>query len=164
MKTFFLIRHAKSSWTHPELTDFDRPLNKRGIRDAPNMGKQLHSSNCIPDLMISSPANRAKTTASTIANELNYPIENIQLEQDLYHASTEDILTIIRSVAKDCRTLFVFGHNPGFTELANLFNKESYIPNVPTCGIVTIESSATTWTDVDSKNSKVVSFIYPKMF
>lgn len=164
MKTFFLIRHAKSSWDHPELSDFDRPLNKRGNRDAPKMGRQLLELKVVPDLIISSSANRAKTTASIIAKEIGYQEENILLEEDLYHASTFDIKSVIQSVSDEHNTIFVFGHNPGFTDLANQFNPKDYIPNVPTCGIVTIQSKATTWKEVNTENSKAIAFIYPKMF
>lgn len=164
MKTFFLIRHAKSSWDFPELSDFDRPLNKRGNRDAPFMGKQLYASNIKPELIVSSPANRAKTTATIIAGELDYPKESILLKEELYHAPINTIMTVIRGISDEHNTIFVFGHNPGFTDFANEFNTEAYIPNVPTCGIVTVESSATSWKDIDENNSKLVAFIYPKMF
>jgi len=164
MKTFFLIRHAKSSWDYPELTDIERPLNKRGIRDAPTMGKKLYETNCIPDLMISSTAKRAKSTAFKIAKELDYPKEQIRMEENLYHATDKEIIKVVKRIKDKWNTVFLFGHNPGFTEAANMFNTSSYISNLPTCGIVRVESTANSWSEINSDNSKVVSYIFPKMF
>ena len=86
MKKLYLARHAKSSWKNPDLDDYDRPLNKRGIRDAPFIGKKLKEKNILPDLIISSPAIRAITTAKELAAQMGYPEENIILDENIYEA------------------------------------------------------------------------------
>ena len=115
MKTLVLVRHAKSSWSDPSLDDFDRPLNKRGERNAPEMGRRLGESGLQPDIFVSSPANRARSTAEIIAKELDYPADNIIYHGDLYHASPGDLLEAVRSLGDNIETAFLFGHNPGIT-------------------------------------------------
>lgn len=163
MKTLYLIRHAKSSWDNLQLKDFDRPLNKRGQRDAPFMGNILHKKNVQADLLLSSPANRAISTARIIAHALHYSLENIVTNQGLYHASAYDILTIIRAVSNQHNNLLVFGHNPGFTYLSNAL-ANCQIANVPTTGIVCIQFEVNNWTEVDSGKGKLVFFDYPKLY
>src|SRR2546421_80442 len=97
MKTLTLARHAKSSWDDLELSDFERPLNKRGRKDAPFMGELLHSRGFRPDLIVSSPANRALTTARIIAEELEYPLDRIIVNEKLYEADSGDILNVARA-------------------------------------------------------------------
>ncbi len=101
MKTLTLVRHAKSSWSDTRLSDGDRPLNKRGQRDAPVMGKRMVEHEIRPSLIISSPAKRAWSTAKLVAAEISYPIEFLQREDSLYHASIDEILGVI--VAQDNR-------------------------------------------------------------
>ncbi len=163
MKRLYLIRHAKSSWKHQDLDDFDRPLNNRGKRDAPNMGKRLKEQNAAPDLLLSSPANRALTTAETIAGEIGYPIENIEADEDIYLAGVTTLLTVIKNITNDHHTVFLFGHNPGFTELANAL-ANIRIDNVPTCGIVCIDFEIASWKQVGVGKGTLVSFEYPKQF
>lgn len=164
MKRLYIIRHAKSSWAEPGLRDFDRPLNKRGKRDAPLMGKLLRDRGVNPDYIVSSPANRAQTTARTIAKEVGYPIEDIILEMDIYEAYLENLIGVIEHFPADKQTVLMFGHNPGFTYLANHFNHGDLIDNVPTCGIACIETSAKDWTAIHPSNSNLVSFDVPKMY
>ena len=106
MKTLTLVRHAKSSWEHPELDDRDRPLNKRGERDAPIMGQRIAAAGIRPSLIIASPATRAWSTAKIIANEIGYPREFLQREIKLYHASLDTMLDVL--VAQDAD---VSGHH-----------------------------------------------------
>jgi len=163
MKTFYLIRHAKSSWSDMSLRDFDRPLNKRGLRDAPFMSKMLAGKGVQPDAIVSSPANRALTTATFFADELGIQKQGIVQEKKIYEAYPEEVLEVIAELKEDWNTVLIFGHNPTFTTLANDFG-EDYISNLPTCGIVKIESTATSWADVDETNSKLVAFYYPKEY
>ena len=163
MKTLFIIRHAKSSWEDPQLADIDRPLNKRGLRDAPFMAKMLKARAVQANKIITSPANRAYTTATYFANEMNINKLDIVVKNEMYHAYPRDILKIVNEFGGYANTLMVFGHNPGFTSLANLFS-EDYIANVPTCGIVEISSSTSKWKSFTPENSKRVNFYYPKMY
>jgi len=163
VKTLFLVRHAKSSWKHEHLTDFERPLNKRGKRDAPFMGQLLKKQGIIPDLILSSPAVRALTTAQVLAEEMGYPVDQIEQDKEVYHASTDHLLHIIRQVDGSVDVLMVFGHNPGITLLANLLTNH-YIDNVPTTGIVRVKFGLNRWKDVRAGKGQIVSFDFPKKY
>lgn len=159
MRTLYLIRHAKSSWKDMSLSDFDRPLNKRGIRDAPIMAQWLLENIDGLDAIISSPATRAKSTALEFANLFGVKIE---FHKSLYHAAEAEIFSSVYSVKDKYQSIALFGHNPGFTYFANEFTGSQYIDNVPTCGIVAIQSSAKSWTDFSTSNSSLKFFMYPK--
>lgn len=161
MKKIYIIRHAKSSWSDLSLDDFDRPLNKRGIRDAPFMGEQLKNKAVNPDLILSSPALRAKTTAKTIAKKIGYKKE-IFYDENIYEASFYDLLEILKSQDNTKSILFLFGHNPGLNMLTG--ELIDFYENIPTCGIVEIEFSCEKWKEISSKNSKMISFDYPKKY
>lgn len=161
MKTLFIIRHAKSSWDDPTLADIDRPLNGRGKKDAPEMGRRLKSRSVMPDLMISSTAKRARKTARKIAGEIGYEKNDIILLNSLYHAGVTTIHEVVRQTQDYVDTLMIFGHNPGFTDFAN-FIARTEIYNIPTCGIVQVEFNTTNWLEVAPLNGKLVDFDYPK--
>jgi phosphohistidine phosphatase len=160
-KRLTLLRHAKSSWDDPALPDRERPLNQRGQRDAPVMGRRLRSRGARPSLLLTSPATRALHTARLIARELNYPLEFLQREADLYLAQPEDILKVIARQDNSFNDILLIGHNPGLTELANRLTGED-IDNVPTCGIVVIEADVNNWHDLARQRGKLVVFDYPK--
>lgn len=163
MKKLYFVRHAKSSWADPSLRDFDRPLNKRGIRDAPFMATLIKSKGANPDLLVSSPAKRALTTAVFFANELGFKAENIRKEPKIYEALPEDMLQIVRSLEDVHSEVFLFGHNPTFTSVANKFTNE-HIANVPTCGIFELASTAESWQSLSSENTRLENFHYPKQY
>ena len=163
MKKIYIVRHAKSSWKDPGMKDFDRPLNKRGKHDAPLMGKLLRDRGIKPDLIVSSPANRAQTTAKIIAQEIGYAANEIVLEPKIYEAYLEDVLSVIECLPNEFETVFIFGHNPAFTYLVNHFNKGELIMNLPTCGVGCVETSATEWTAIHKDNANLISFDYPKL-
>ena len=119
MKTLTLVRHAKSSWKHRGLSDRERPLNKRGKRDAPVMGKRVAKTGLRPSQIISSPAVRAWVTAKAFAKALNYPIEFLQREDGLYLASLDNLLDVVATQDTGFNSLMLFGHNPGLTDFAN---------------------------------------------
>jgi len=158
-----LVRHAKSSWDFPELNDHDRPLNKRGKRDAPIMAKKVQKLFGIPDLLLSSTANRALTTAKTFRENMDLTESQLRLSPRLYHASMEDTFTSISLIDDNVKFACVFGHNPTMTYLANSFTGDM-IDNVPTCGVVILESKAKTWVEFDTDNTRRIAFIYPKMY
>ncbi len=161
MKTLYIVRHAKSSWDDAYMRDFDRPLNNRGNNNAPEMGKRLASMNILPDLIISSSANRAITTAKKIAREINYNQDNIKETKELYLASIGTTISIIRQVDDQHNSLMIFGHNPGWTDLTNYLSN-AYIDNIPTCGIAAIEFDIERWSEVDKDKGKLIFFDYPK--
>lgn len=163
MKTLYLIRHAKSDWSDESLSDFDRPLNKRGLKDAPLMGSHLADKGIHPDLIISSPALRAKTTALTIAQALSYPHESIHYDHHLYACTMETILSVIRDISPSVDTLFVFGHNPEFTECANFITLGD-IENIPTCGVVEMRLLKDDWKSIGENSAELRGFDFPKKY
>jgi len=159
MKQLYIIRHAKSSWKDFSLDDFDRPLNKRGENNAPFMGKILKEQKILPDIIISSPALRAKTTALSIAKCIDYEA-NISFDKNIYEASYTTIESKLKTIDKKNNIVFLFGHNPGL----NMFAYE-YIglyQNIPTCGIVKIEFDCNSWENISPSNAKLIFFDYPK--
>ncbi len=161
MKTLFLVRHAKSSWDDPGLSDFERPLNERGKRDAPRMGKRLKEKEMVIDLILTSPAKRAMSTVKRMAEVLDYPKENIKVEEKLYHASEDKMLDIVHTLKDQNDTVMILGHNPGLTDFVNSLTKENIL-NVPTCGIVACNFSVDSWKDIDWGSGKMMFFDYPK--
>lgn len=161
MKTLYIVRHAKSSWDDPDLEDFQRPLNERGEKDAPRMGKKLHKLDANPQLICSSPANRAIATARHIAAVLQFPVSAIREEQKLYHASEDSILSIIRLFPDNKDVAMVVGHNPGLTEFTNDLLDDD-IPNIPTAGVVGAQLNIHSWKDADWGCGEMIFFEYPK--
>ncbi len=161
MKTLYINRHAKSSWANMGMADFDRPLNNRGENDAPMMGKRLKERGIIPDYILSSPANRAITTARTIATEIGYLLANIKEDRNLYHASEVSILEVIKQQDDENDSLMIFGHNPGFTDLASILSGR-WFDNIPTCGIVAVKFETENWKEVAAGNGEILFFDYPK--
>jgi phosphohistidine phosphatase len=163
MKTLYIIRHAKSSWDDVTLDDFDRPLNERGKRDAPRMGKRLKEKGITPTLMLTSPANRALTTCKTIATVLKFPEENIKADRSLYHANPDQLLRVANSIGDKHEVVFIFGHNPGLTDFANeLRDDKSFIDNIPTCGVVAFECKIESWKQLKAKSGTLLFYDFPK--
>ena len=161
MRTLTLIRHAKSSWKDPSLSDRDRPLNKRGRRDAPEMGRRLAARSGAPDLLISSPAVRAWTTAVAIAEAVGYPVDAVQADERLYMASPSEILAVLRDLGGGLERIFLVAHNPGLTDLVNELSSPA-VDNVPTCGVVELRVEAERWTDLGRESVRRELFDTPK--
>jgi len=159
MKTLYLIRHAKSSWSF-DLQDHDRPLGKRGRKDVIKMGKHLAAHQAPPEVFISSTASRAFYTALHICDQLDVDEGNIRLDKNLYHAGAQEILEVVRKTP-NCERLAIFGHNPGFTSAANAFANLNF-DNVPTCGIVGINFQVKYWKDVQFGQGLLSFFYFPK--
>lgn len=158
-KRIYFIRHAKSSWKDHLMTDHDRPLDERGLRDAPFMAKLLKEEGYAIDRIVSSTANRARSTASFFAKELG--IET-QLEKQLYHGEPDDYIDVIHLQLEKVSTLALFGHNPGITYLANIL-KPNITDNIPTCGIIicTVKDNVN-WNDIDWKDIRLDKILTPK--
>jgi len=161
VKTLILVRHAKSSWKDPELADFDRPLNARGKRDAPLMGRRLAARGERPDLMLSSPARRAVATMKKIAAAAGFDEREIVTDDRLYEADAHDLLEVVRGIDDKRAKVLLCGHNPGLTDLCNLICNCS-IDNIPTCGILSLGFHCDSWKDVELRSGKVLYFDYPK--
>ena len=159
MKTLYIVRHAKSSWSF-DLRDFDRPLGERGRKDVRNMGKYLQGNLDRPKLMITSPASRAFYTALFLADAWGYPEEKIVLDPAFYHGSPNGIIKTLRGLGNES-SVAIFGHNPGLTDLANTIS-QSYIDNIPTCGVVGIRFEMDQWKNLDRTKGQQFTYITPK--
>ena len=161
MKTLTIVRHAKSSWKDASLSDRHRPLNGRGKRDAPVMGQRILEHGIRPSLIISSPAERAWTTAKVVAEQINYPREFLQREPGLYLASLDQLLDIIVAQDESFNSLMVFGHNPGLTDLVN-FLQPGLTSNLPTAGVVAVGLHQDDWNLYERPKTELIVHDWPK--
>jgi phosphohistidine phosphatase len=145
MKTLLVLRHAKSSWNDPALDDHQRPLNKRGRRDAPRMGALVREYGLMPDVVISSDALRARLTAEAMAEAAHYGGE-ILLDQHLYLASPDDMISLLRRVRQNAKTVMIVGHNPGLEELVEQLTGE--LQGLPTAALAQIVLPIERWRDL----------------
>ncbi len=161
MKRLYLIRHAKSSWTDPSASDFERKLNKRGKRDAPFMGARLAKYDLMPDAVYASPAKRARKTALAVTKEIGFPKEKIIFDETLYTFGMRELFQVIQRIPNKENSIFLVGHNYAITDLAVTLTGAP-IDNVPTAGIVGIELKISTWKDVAPGVGELLFFDYPK--
>lgn len=163
MKTLILVRHAKSDWKDIELSDFDRPLSKRGLSDAPMMGNILKEKNIKPDIVYASSANRAQTTAKLLTKKLGYLEEDIHLDRNIYSDGPNYIMNMVSKLDNNINTIMLFGHNPDFTYMSS-FLSGKHFSNVPTCGVVCIDFEIDSWKEVKNVNGNIRFFEYPKLY
>lgn len=160
-KHLFIIRHAKSDWNF-EVGDFDRPLNARGFNDAPFMARRLAEHIIQPNLLISSPAKRALTTAQIFAAHLHTPVKDIQINAHIYEAASAGLLRVINEIDNQYDRVALFGHNPGITALVNDLANE-YVANITTCGIAHIHfDQVEDWALISGGLGRMIWFAYPK--
>ena len=145
MKTLLVLRHGKSSWSDPALDDHERPLNKRGRRDGPRMGKLVRKYGLMPDVVISSDAVRARLTAEAVVQAARYPGE-IVLDHRLYMASPAHTLSLLRTVRENAETVMIVGHNPGLEELITQLTGEQQ--DLPTAALAQIALPIEQWRDL----------------
>ena len=146
MKTLYLVRHAKSSRDDPALSDRDRPLNERGKADAPAIGKRLARRDVKPDLLMSSPALRALTTAQLLADEMGCARKDIVVDDRLYASSVDTLLAITRALGHTLDSVMLVGHNPEFSEFVQRLSGEPI--DMPTCAVAEFRFDRTQWTDI----------------
>lgn len=161
MKILYLVRHAKSSWKDQSLNDIERPLNKRGKRDAPAMGHFLKKKNIYPDIIISSPAVRAAVTAKIIAENLSYPLNRIKYSDDIYDVDTTSLFKVVKHIKDKYDSAMITGHNPVLTNFGNALTN-SRVDNIPTCGILGIELAIKSWLNITENCGTVIFFKFPK--
>jgi len=142
MKQLFVLRHAKSSWNHPELDDHDRPLNKRGERDAPRMGRLLLEQTLLPDRIVSSTAARARATAEIVAEACGYG-RQVVLTRELYLATPGDCLALLAQIPVEDESVMLVGHNPGTEELVELLTGRA--ERMPTAALARIALPIDAW-------------------
>ncbi len=161
MLRLILFRHAKSSWAYPELSDFERPLNERGRRDAPMMASRLLPFVGKTFTVFSSPACRAAATARLAVLLWKKADTTIQYQANLYHATVESLWQFILSQNSKERTLVVFGHNEGLTELAEQCSR-GIVKHMPTAGIVVFDFEAEKWPEITLDSARLVQVDFPK--
>jgi phosphohistidine phosphatase len=171
MKYLTLIRHAKSSWDDASLADHDRPLNERGLRNAPVMGKfigktyfGMNGAPALlpkPDRIVTSTAVRAKTTAEMMMHEMQ--LDHLVGDQRLYLAEPKTFLQIVRNFNDEWRHVMMFGHNPGISEFVDRMLKRGGIDEMPTCAVAILELPWDVWATVDWNEARLVGFITPKL-
>ena len=163
MKTIYFCRHAKSSWDNPDWTDRSRPLNERGLRDAPQMAAFLKTQNAQIDLLLVSPANRTQQTADFYAAALGIATDQKHTLSSIYEAYPDDIYQIIQSLANTADRAMIVGHNPAMTQIFNAVSP-SPIANVPTCGIFEVAYEVEDWQHALIGVGVLRNFWYPKQF
>ena len=155
-KTLYIARHAKSSWDDMSLSDFERPLNARGKRDAPFMANLLKEKGISPELILSSPAKRAKKTAKQYHETLG---SELRFDEGIYEASLMSLLNLVQEALQNVDSLMIVGHNPGLTALNDMLSDKS-IYNIPTSGVVGIVFED----EVTPHKGKQLFFEYPKKY
>ena len=161
MKILFLLRHAKSSWDDPSLKDFERPLSERGINDAPVMATRFLGRDSWVACIISSPAMRAKSTAKLFAGNINFPVDDIISNPELYFAGASMFLKAASLVDEGNESAMLVGHNPAITDFVNAMANAD-IENIPTCGLVELSLPIEHWCDIQIGDATLVEFDYPK--
>lgn len=164
MRRLTLLRHAKTEPAHPGQEDWDRVLEARGQKDAPEMGRRLRDRKLKPDKIISSPAVRALTTASIIVRELGVPASSLVQDERVYLASPKALLQVVHELGGHAKHLMVVGHNPGLTEFADRLSAERDIDNMPTCAIYTLEFNIAAWSDLEWNSGVNGELDHPKNY
>jgi len=160
MKTLVLVRHAKSAWDEPGLDDHERPLAKRGLRDAPEMGRRLADRGIEPDVILSSTAVRARTTAELIADALGFRADRVITDERLYAAPPEEILGVVRELDDAVDIAMVVAHDPGMSDLA--FALSGTIEHMPTCAVAEFRFDAADWPDAVQSEPVETRFDTPR--
>jgi phosphohistidine phosphatase len=161
VKTLIIIRHAKSSWNDASMSDFDRPLNDRGKRDAPVMARRLIKAGIGIDRFVSSPAKRARQTAELFADEYDVKEKKIRFVPELYHAAQPVFESVVDGLDDDDDTVAIFSHNPGITGFVNTLTSAIRLDNMPTCGVFVVKSETKHWKDFRA-TAQFGFFDYPK--
>ena len=159
MKTLFLLRHAKSSWKNDTLSDFERPLKKRGFGDAQLIGKLIRQREIRPDLVLSSPAERARQTTQLVLMSADMQVET-RFDERIYEAGMRRLLSLISRLDNQADAVMLVGHNPGFEELLRTLTGEEH--GMPTASLAGIEFDVDDWAQVKARTGKLTLFLTPK--
>jgi phosphohistidine phosphatase len=159
-KVLHVVRHAKSSWDNDGIADIDRSLKAKGIRNAYETARKLKLINHVPEMIVSSPADRALHTAVIFARVFEYPLGNLQINNILYESSKDTILDFIRNFDDSKYSLMIFGHNPDVTNLVNYFIRKA-VNEIPTSGVTTLMFSCDTWKNIAPENMDKHLFYFP---
>ncbi|MGD9298131.1 histidine phosphatase family protein [Thiohalocapsa sp.] len=165
-RELLILRHAKSDWESGAATDFERPLAKRGRKDAPRVGEWLYREGLIPDVILSSPAQRARETALKVCKCLDLSKKDIVWDGDIYEADLHVLLDVLARVPAAARMVLIVGHNPGFEELLrHLAGGDLEEPNdgklLPTAALARLEMPDD-WTELEYGCAALVGILRPK--
>lgn len=152
MKRLTLMRHANAQWKDPQISDFDRPLNRRGVSEAEAMSRRLMELKLIPTLLLTSSARRAQQTADIVSRELGIAARNTHSEESLYLATAADILRLVQTTGPRIPHLMIVGHNPGISEVANLFAPALIVEDLATAAVCTLTFDSRSWAGIDVGN------------
>jgi len=153
------MRHAKSSWDDASLADYDRPLNERGLETAPMMGRLIRARGYIPDVVLSSPAKRAKKTAK-LSTEAAKITSSILFDEQIYEASPQTLIKVLAGLDDHARSAMVVGHNPGMEGLIRSLTGE--VTTMPTAAFAVIDLDIERWRDIDYETGKLIELLRPK--
>jgi phosphohistidine phosphatase len=162
MKTVYIIRHAKSSWSDSTMSDFDRPLNERGKKDAPAMAEKLHDKKIKIDAFVSSPAKRAKKTCLAFSKVYGADKDDIIFVDELYNAAAHSFFEVISALDDKYKRVAIFSHNPGITDFVNSLVPSVEIDNMPTCAVFAVETDIEQWSDFKDSAKRFLFFDFPK--
>ena len=169
MKTILILRHAKSDWGNPDLADFDRPLAKRGLKDAPRMGQVLAQFDCVPDKILASPAERAKQTTELVVEACGYK-KSVQWEASFYGGTSDDLLAALRRLTDTVERAMLVGHNPTLEEtVAELLCADDggwgscVSVRLPTAGLVCLNVDIMAWSELEPGDAALCWFLIPKL-
>lgn len=163
MKTLYLVRHAKSDWNIEGLADIDRPLNSRGYRDAHTMSRLMNEKKVLPDLIISSPAIRAISTALIFCRNFKLQASEIIINENLYETSVHQYLGVIKNVDDRYKNIMLFAHNPTISNLASALTAP-LTESLSTCSIVGIRfpKAFTEWKELEKFSGELIFYDFPK--
>lgn len=165
MKHLIIIRHAKSDWDHPGLTDFERPLNKRGRLSAPFMGEFLKSNKPMPDQIICSAAKRTRETCELLTHGMGIREEvSIAFKKEIYGADVSDLLEVVNKIGDDIEVTFLIGHNPGVSDVTHYLTNDDNAPSFTTCGVAHITFDTDSWAEVSAGTGTFIDYHYPRQF
>lgn len=164
MKEVIFVRHAKSDWGNEFLQDVDRHLNERGYADAYFLSEWYLKNKPLPQLIISSTATRAMSTALIFTRKFNAEMHSFASDKNLYEAGSEQILSVLKKQDNSINSVMLFGHNPGLTSICNELTNDLFFDNVPTCGIVSLSFEISKWSDLNNKKGKLNYYQFPKEF
>lgn len=159
MKTLFVLRHAKSSWNHPELSDFERPLNKRGKKAAPRIGREMAERGYLPEIIISSPATRAAETVKLVAEAAEFTAE-VVYDKSIYGAGRSELFYVISEISDSYSSALIAGHNPGFEQLVETLVNE--YKRMPTAALAVLDLDIKSWNKFQSGCGEMRDFLIPK--
>lgn len=159
MKTLFVLRHAKSSWDNPALADFERPLNSRGLDAARFIGELIYARSLEPQIIVSSPAKRAKQTA-VLVKELAGIEKPVIFDERIYEASPLTLFNLMREFDEKYESVLIVGHNPGFENLVRMLTRQSV--SMPTAALAKINLGAEKWSDLETGSNELEFLIRPK--